>query len=104
MEHLTESEREALETLESLAGSLTEGETPEQKRLKELLDTTQDGELKEALEARLEEIQEASQVPLDEVVETLESLGYSHATVLRHGITKIRQQIKWRAKGRAERA
>lgn len=99
-EYLNDQEVAALEEMESLKGALTEGETPEEKRIRDLLDNTSDEGLRATLNDRLEEIQSANSIDVEEVIDRLQGIGYSHAAVLRHGITKIVQQIKWRAKNR----
>lgn len=102
-EFLNAEEIEALKELDELQTALTEGETAEEKRIKALLDSTNDESLRETLSERLEEIQSANSVDIEEIIGRLESVGYTHSAVLRHGITKIRQQIKWRAKNREAR-
>lgn len=102
-EYLTEEEVEQMERLESLANALVEGETAEEKRIQSLINATTDESLRSTLQSRLEEIRSEASIDTDEVINQLDDMGISHAAALRHGITKIRQQIKWRAKNRENR-
>jgi CHAD domain-containing protein len=101
-EFLNVEEIKSLKELDELQTALTEGETAEEKRIISLLDSTNDESLRNTLSERLEEIQSANSVDIEEVIGRLESIGFTHASVLRHGITKIRQQVKWRAKNRGK--
>lgn len=102
-EYLTSEEVNQVEELEKLANALQEGESPEEKRIKSLVSATTDEGLKATLQERLDEIQSETSVDVEDVIDRLENMGISHASALRHGITKIRQQIKWRAKNRENR-
>ena len=92
------TDEQVLVKLEELHGSLSQGKTPEEKRLESLISVTSDEGLKNTLEDRLEEIKAASGADPEEVIAELDDLGYPLSAVVRHGITKIRQQLKWRIK------
>lgn len=103
-EFLEAEEIEQIETLDRLGEALSETESPEAKRIRAVLETTSNAGLKATLEERLEELSADNGMDIPDVLSELQDAGFSHAYVLRHGITKIKQQIKWRANNRQRKA
>jgi hypothetical protein len=97
---LTEEEYIILEELRTLKRCLAGKPTLEEKSLQTFLDNTDDEELKDSLQKKLEEIRRYHSVSPEEAVERLQTLGYSHATVLRHGVSGIIGVIMKRARSR----
>ena len=80
--------REKLLAALDLADKLTEGASPEAKQLEKVLGATSDPVVIKACEDRLVTLSEGTQMDQEEVLETIQAIGWGVSQVIQKGLRK----------------